>query len=124
MIGKFLRALTLRCPWCGKGPVLASWFKLRDRCGACGINLERGDEHKDDWIGALAFNLIALELIFVLGFAAVAARTWPDPPWDVLMWGSVVVLAVGGFVGYPFARLAWLAFDLTFRPPGPEEFEA
>ena len=38
------------------------------------------------------------------------------------MWGSVVVLGVGGFVGYPFARLAWLAFDLTFRPPTPEEF--
>ena len=46
---KFLRALALRCPWCGKGPVLASWFRLRERCGACGLRLERG-ERSDDWI--------------------------------------------------------------------------
>ena len=118
---KFLRALTLRCPWCGKGPVLESWFKLRERCGACGLRLERG-ERSDDWIGALAFNLIALELVFALGFALIAARTWPDPPWDLLQWGSVAVLAIGGFVGYPFARLTWIAFDLTFRPPGPDNF--
>ena len=114
---KFLRALALRCPWCGKGPVLANWFKLRARCGACGLRLERG-ERSDDWIGALAFNLIALELVFVLGFVLIAARTWPNPPWELLQWGSVAVLAVGGFVGYPFARLVWIAFDLTFRPPG------
>jgi len=116
---KFLRALLLRCPRCGKGPVLVSWFRLRERCGACGLRLERG-ERSDDWIGALAFNLVALELIFVAGFAIVAARTWPNPPWDLLQWGSVLVLAVGGFVGYPFARLTWIAFDLTFRPPGPD----
>lgn len=119
---KFLRALALRCPWCGKGPVLVSWFRLREHCGACGLALERGDQ-RDDWIGALAFNLIALELAFVAGFAIIAVRTWPDPPWDLLQWGSVTVLAVGGFVGYPFARLTWLAFDLTFRPPAPDEFE-
>jgi uncharacterized protein (DUF983 family) len=121
MIGRMLRALALRCPWCGKGPVLATWFRLRPRCGACGLKLERGSQ-KDDWIGALAFNLVALELLFVGGFAIVAVRTWPNPPWDLLQWGSVAVLAVGAFVGYPFARLAWLAFDLTFRPPGPDEF--
>jgi uncharacterized protein (DUF983 family) len=123
VIVRFLRALRLRCPWCGGGPVLASWLRLRARCPQCGLALERGGDHKDDWIGALAFNLIALELLFVLAFVAIAARTWPNPPWDLLLWGSVIVLAAGGFVGYPFARLAWLAFDLTFRPPTTEEFE-
>jgi uncharacterized protein (DUF983 family) len=101
--------------------VLESWLKLRERCGACGLALERG-ERSDYWIGAMAFNLIALELAFVVLFALLAWRTWPDPPWDVLQFGSVVVLAVGGFVGYPFSKLAWLAFDLAFRPARPEEF--
>jgi uncharacterized protein (DUF983 family) len=116
----FLRALRLRCPVCGKGPVLESWLKLRERCGGCGFALERG-EHADYWIGALAFNLIALELVFVGIFALIAWRTWPDPPWDVLEYGSVAVLAIGGFLFYPFAKLLWLAFDLTFRPARPEE---
>ena len=117
----FARALTLRCPACGRGPVLVSWLRLRERCGACGFALERG-ETRDYWIGALAFNLIALELLFAAGFAALAWATWPDPPWDVLEYGSVAVLAVGGFAGYPFAKLTWLAFDLAFRPARPEEF--
>jgi len=123
LFARLARAARLRCPECGEGPVLVSWLKLRERCGHCGLALERG-ESRDYWIGALAFNLIALELIFVLAFALVAWRTWPDPPWDVLQWGSVAVLAVGGFVGYPFAKLAWLAFDLAFRPAQPGEFRS
>jgi len=121
LLGRLARALRLRCPHCGKGPVLVSWLRLRERCGHCGLLLERG-EHADYWIGALAMNLVALELGFVLLFGIIAWRTWPEPPWDVLEYGSIAVIAIGGFVGYPFSKLAWLAFDLSFRPAKPEEF--
>ena len=30
----FGRAFALRCPHCGKGPVLQHWLKLRVKCGA------------------------------------------------------------------------------------------
>lgn len=33
------------------------------------------------------------------------------------------LLAVPVFF-YPFSKLCWLAFDLIFRPPRPEDFEA
>jgi len=115
-----LRALHLRCPWCAGGPVLASWFALRPRCGACGLLLERGEP--GFFLGALTFHLVALELLFAGVFLIVAWRTWPDPPWDLLLWGSVATLVVGALVGYPFAKLGWLAFDLAFRPPAPDEF--
>ena len=118
----FLRAGRLRCPWCGGGPVLANWFHLRARCGTCGLALERGEPGY--FVGALAFHLISLELTFALGFVFVAWRTWPDPPWDLLLWGSVATLVVGALVGYPFAKLTWLAFDLAFRPPTAEDFGA
>src|SRR5690348_13790500 len=35
------RALLLRCPNCGRGSVLKSWFQLRERCSACQVWLER-----------------------------------------------------------------------------------
>src|SRR5512132_2593997 len=47
----FGRALRLRCPNCGGGPVLQNWLKLRVRCGQCGLRLERG-EH-DYFIGSM-----------------------------------------------------------------------
>lgn len=52
----------------------------------------------------------------------VAWWTWPDPPWDLLQWGSVGMMVIGALVGYPFAKLAWLAFDPAFRPPVADEF--
>ena len=111
-----LRALRLACPWCGGGPVRASWFRLRESCGACGLVLERGEPGY--FLGALAVQLVALELLFAAVCVVVAARTWPDPPWDAMLWGAVATLVVGALVGYPFAKLGWLAFDLAFRPPG------
>ena len=113
------RALRLACPWCGGGPVRADWFHLRERCGTCGLVLERGEPGY--FVGALAFNLIALELLFAGVFLVVAWRTWPAPPWDLLLWGSVATLVVGALAGYPFAKLLWLAFDQAFRPPAADD---
>ena len=116
----FTRALGLKCPLCGGGPVLVHWFRMRQRCGQCGIRLERGEPGY--FVGALAVHLVALELSFAISFAFIAWRTWPDPPWDLLLWGSVAVLVVGALVGYPIAKLTWLAFDLAIRPPNDDDW--
>jgi uncharacterized protein (DUF983 family) len=112
--------MRVRCPLCGGGPVLVHWFRMRERCGQCGIQLERGEPGY--FVGALAVHLVALELSFAISFAFIAWQTWPDPPWDLLMWGSVAVLVVGALVGYPIAKLTWLAFDLAIRPPQASDF--
>jgi uncharacterized protein (DUF983 family) len=116
----FMRAMRLRCPWCGGGPVLVHWFRMRERCGACGLRLERGEPGY--FVGALAVHLVALELSFALTFVFIAWQTWPDPPWDLLLWGSVGTLVVGALVGWPIAKLTWLAFDLAIRPPTENDF--
>jgi len=49
------------------------------------------------------------EGLFALGLLAVLLGTWPTPPWNAIYNGGIG---------------CWLAFDLLFRPPRPEDFEA
>ena len=101
----FWRAARLRCPNCGGHPLFSSWVRMRERCPVCGIRLERGEEGYQ--VGAYMFNIVAAELIFAAIFLGVLVYTWPAQPWDELLYGGV----------------AFLTFDLIFRPPAPEDFE-
>ena len=89
-------------------------------CPACGLRLDRGEP--DYWLGAVLFNLIAAELLFAAGVLAVLLLTWPDPPWDGLIWGGIPVLVVFPILTYPVTKLLWLGFDLIFRPPTAKDF--
>jgi uncharacterized protein (DUF983 family) len=109
-----LRALLLRCPHCGARGILASWFRLEERCPRCKLHLHR--EETDYFLGAYTIMLIAVEGMFAMGFVAVLLLTWPNPPWELIEWGGVVVLTAGVLVAYPFARTLFLAIDLIFRP--------
>jgi len=51
-----LRALRLRCPHCGGGPIFVSWSHLVPNCPVCGLGLERGEDGY--WLGAYFFNLM------------------------------------------------------------------
>jgi len=113
------RALTLRCPHCGGGPVLASWFRLKERCPRCKLHLHR--EEGDYFLGAYMISLMAMEALFGFGFLIVLLITWPNPPWRAIQWGGAVVLAAGVLLAYPFAKTLWLAIDLIFRPVSSSE---
>ena len=114
------RALLLRCPNCGHGGLFTGFFKVKERCPNCGILLERGEA--DYFIGAYTLNLIAVEMLLALGFVIVVYATRPNPPWDALEYGGVVLSILGAVLCYPFAKTIWLAVDLIFRPPHREDF--
>ena len=114
------RAVRLRCPNCGGGPLFSHWVRIRERCPVCGIRLERGEEGYQ--VGAYMFNIVAAELIFAAIFLGVLVYTWPTPPWDKLLYGGVAIMISAPFIFYPFSKTLFLAFDLTFRPPAPEDF--
>ena len=115
---KFLRALALRCPRCGSGGILRSWFKMRDRCPGCGLALERG-ESSDFWIGAYVFNLAGGELL-AIGIPIVwVIRTSPNPPWGRIQVLAIVLAVAMPLFLFPFSRTLWLAWDLSFRPFEP-----
>ena len=117
----FVRALRLRCPHCGGGPIFASWFHMRPRCPVCGLGFERGEQGYV--VGAYMFNIIAAELLFAAIAAGVVAATWPSPPWTQLQWGGAALMIAAPIVCYPFSKTVFLAFDLLFRPAQPEEFQ-
>lgn len=114
------RALLLRCPNCGGGSLFEGFFKMKPRCPTCGMLLERGES--DYFLGGYTLNLIAVEILLALGFLVVVIVTWPNPPWDGLMWGGVILSVLGAVFCYPFAKTTWLAVDLIFRPPHREDF--
>ena len=116
----FGRAFLLRCPNCGKGPVLHHWLKLRVKCGTCGLRLQRG-EH-DSFIGSMfiLFTLVGVTIYAVLTVTMLATES---TPWDLLENGLPVLALVLLLVYFPFSKLVWLAFDLMLRPVTPEELE-
>ena len=119
----FARALRLRCPHCGRGALLRTWFTLEPRCAACALSFER-DEREDYWLGAYLLNFIATGVLFALLVLIVLLATWPDPAWSLLTWLGVAQMIVTPIVFYPFSKALWLAGDLVVRPPAAGDFEA
>ncbi len=86
------RALARRCPSCGGPGIFESYFRLREHCPTCRIGLT--------------------------AVLAVVIATWPNPPWDLVLYGGVGVMIAAPIGLYPVAKALFLALDLTFRPNG------
>ena len=78
----FARALTLRCPNCGSHRIMASWFKMRERCPLCGLRSER--EGHDYLTGSVLFNIVLAELLFFVVLVVYLVAVWPRVNWDAL----------------------------------------
>lgn len=87
------RALCLRCPYCGGPHVMATWFRVKSYCPACGIHFKRGES--DYFVGSMMLNLVLSEGVFAIGFVGVLLITWPDVPWRTLeIAGPILMLVV------------------------------
>ena len=122
VVAHFVRAMRLRCPHCGGGPIFTSWSRLLPVCPVCGLGLERGEQGY--WLGAYFFNLMAVETVFSIWFVGFLLETWPNPPWDVFQITTIILMVVFPIAFFPFSKTLFLAFDLLVRPPGDEEFAA
>ncbi len=97
-----VRAVARRCPNCGARGIFASFTELRASCPTCGLRLQRGES--DYFIGAYLLNLVAVEFLFAILLGIVAVVTYPDTPWVLLQWSSLVLIIAGAVVCYPFAK--------------------
>jgi len=114
------RAARLGCPNCGGRPLFQSWLRMRERCPVCGLLLERGEDGYQ--VGSYMVNIIASELVPLSVFVLVLVLTWPSPPWNLLQYGIAALAALAPLAFYPFTKTLFLAADLVFRPPTPDEF--
>jgi uncharacterized protein (DUF983 family) len=115
-----MRVADLRCPNCGGGRVLRTWFKLQHRCAKCGLRLDRG-EADDYFLGGMFFNIVLAEIIFALALLVVVIVMWPNVPWAGVEYSLIVAMIAAPIVLYPVSRLMWLALDLLLRPPDEAE---
>ncbi|HEX9260046.1 MAG TPA: DUF983 domain-containing protein [Acidimicrobiales bacterium] len=108
-----LRALLLRCPWCGGKGWTTGLIRRTDRCRSCGYKYERQPGFA---LGAVTMNTMvtfgALALVIVIGFVA----TYPDIAAVPIVLAAIAVTTVVPVVFYPFSYTLWAAIDLTMRP--------
>lgn len=110
---KIGRALLLRCPRCGSGGILKSWFSLHQRCPSCSLAFSRGED-SDYWLGAFAINLVLAEGLAAVIALAVLWITWPK--YMVAQVTGMILAVAFPILLFPFSRTLWLAWDLSFRP--------
>jgi len=115
------RALARRCPLCGTRDIFLAWFRLADQCPRCGLKLSRNEE-SDYWTGGYLLNFVIAELIVALFMTAAIIWAWPDVPWNAVLYGTAGAAIVGPLLTFPFAKTLWLAIDLVFRQPEPQDF--
>lgn len=112
------RAVARRCPSCGGAGIFESYFKLREQCPTCHLHLSRQESGYQ--VGAYMLNIALSELIGLGTVLAVVIATWPNPPWNLVLYGGVGVMIAAPILLYPVAKALFLALDLTFRPDGQE----
>ena len=113
------RGIRLRCPHCGKGHILESWFKLKLKCPVCGIRTDRGEE--DFFLGGMMWNIVFSEGLLLVASLIFGILTWPDVPWTMLQWGGMALMVIAPLFFYPFSLGFWLANDIWIRPVTEEE---
>ena len=73
-------------------------------------------------MGSYTINLMLTEAALVAVFLGGMWLTWPDPPWQGLVYGDLVVAALVPVLCFPYSKTLFIAVDLTFRPREPEDY--
>lgn len=110
------RALLLHCPVCGGGSLFVHWFKIKDQCPTCGFVFARGESGYQ--LGSMAIDLVVPLIVWFFGFFGLVIGTWPNPPWQLLQWGSAAFMVAFPLFLYPFSHTLAIALDVLVRPPG------
>lgn len=116
-----LRALRLRCPNCGGGPLFSRWVLMRDTCPRCHLFLDRREA--DYFFGGYVINFVTAELMIASAGLTAILVTWPAVPWTAIKWSLIGFLIPFPIFTYPWAKTLWLGIDLFLRPPTLADFE-
>jgi uncharacterized protein (DUF983 family) len=111
-----LRGLAKRCPRCGRGRLFSRWFRLPERCPACGLVFERAE---GAFLGSITINYAVTAFAFVALLVIWLAVGLPDVEVLPLMVASALVVTIVPLVAYPTSKTLWAAMDyLAHRGEG------
>lgn len=107
--------MRLRCPVCGSGRLFSGWFRMHERCSACGIKFER---EAGFFLGSIYFNygltaaVVAIAYPILLFKGIVGEQT--------LLWSALGFVALFPIWFFRYARSLWLVFDQYWDPRPPQ----
>jgi uncharacterized protein (DUF983 family) len=107
------RALRLRCPRCGGGPLFprGAWFTMARQCAVCGLRFERAQGY---FVGAIYINYAVTVLIVMTGYLLLWKYTALTIANQLLIWIPVVVAFPIWF--FRLSRSLWLALEYGVNP--------
>ena len=111
--------LQFRCPYCGRGAVIAGLFSTHERCAVCGFVFKRGNPAY--FSGAIFINYLLGAGGALAGFLIFVAATWPHVPWNILAWAGPIGALLIILLLHPFAKMILLAVDVRMRPITEDE---
>jgi len=68
-------------------------------------------------------NIVLAEGILVVAAGILAAATWPEVPWNLMLGIGLVLMAIAPFAFYPLSLCLWMVCDLAVRPLTAQELE-
>jgi uncharacterized protein (DUF983 family) len=100
----FYRAMVGRCPNCGIGKVLKSYFHMNSECSSCGAVFWKNE---GEWTGPML-----IDFIFALGASLYtwAALVYFDCSLTSQMAVTGAIAALGGILVMPWSRSLWTMF--------------
>jgi uncharacterized protein (DUF983 family) len=105
------RALTLRCPRCGSGPLYKGFLTMHERCPSCGLGFER--EH-GFFVGAIYINYAGTVAVALAAFYALELGTSVPFAWRLAV--AVVCAALFPLFFYRYSKSFWLGLDWFVNP--------
>ena len=113
------RAMTLRCPKCGLGPIFDSRFHMRISCPECGVVFWKSE---GEWLGpgivdysiATASGLIAWAVLVLLGASAIAQFVFAS------LAALIIAAACSRWSRSFWTLLLYISGDLSETPDTPE----
>jgi uncharacterized protein (DUF983 family) len=119
----FSRAIRLRCPRCGKGPLFKGYFTMDERCSSCQLKYDRGPGY---FLGSTYINYAATTVLMTIGFVLLSFGAGIDKVSLIAPIGLFIVIFP--MVFFRFARSFWLGIDCfldsaSFRRGSDDEIE-
>jgi uncharacterized protein (DUF983 family) len=116
---KLWLGLRLRCPYCEQGRMFCGLFTMDERCSVCGARYER---QAGESIGGTLINLVAVELLTVIGLIATQVLLRPPLLFQIVFWISFNILFVILF--YRHARGLWVSISYLSGGVYPDQEDA